>query len=1085
MPNSQHDAFTRIENAALRTNQSPTEAQKLSGDYQKGVVNIHGLLISIENARGTVRSGTGDGGKQWRNLMPDHYGEIRGTVGADGDAVDIWIGPWPESKRVFVVNQLFVSGSKKGQFDEHKFMVCYPSQEMARNAYRNAYDRDFQGFGGLVEMTFDQFFWWLRYGAKDKPISLDVLPPAGLELAMSPSLDSIIPYTRWADAAPVTQSIDALVYQIRRSDASEGLMLDSATMAELIDGHESASLDALVVPVNVMSLKMEAMRKVMDMAGNSVKTVSVQISDPVKKAGSTNVAVLFELSDGQTVTIWFHNPDTTPSKLSPTDDLISWKWLLNKKDVTIVVAPERGQDLNVREVSRRIMRLAEKNSAAFQKANVNRAAKLAEIETLKGEISVAEKTLAELQDRVAAKALEPAAKPEKVSTYEQGRINSKTGRWNRDGYLYAYSTAEYQAYRWVSETSVQREFTGTANGAMTWLGEVLAGMGDTKSLDALQVLSRLKFVSGDDLLAAVATPAAAPAKLSLVEWEGEVIRIMEEDGEGMTNSDAQGVYMVQESKAEDAYRQGKTPAEGAEIVLNASLAPAPAVVAEPAPTPVQKKPVTPQLSGNPEKFIKIAADSVKTLRSVDVERVLRETPAPFRGEVAMYVRDNRKDLVDEVNEVLAELAAPAASPAPSVEVENPTQYQDWEAKLLSILEGLGVTTSDAQALMETGDDDVGNAFNEGMTPAQVAKLLMEKDMTALTGATAEAAKAAADTAKEAAKKTLAAAADLAEQAKQAEYTPFDASQVKLPTAVQLGSNKPNTFTVFEGNDSAWSNGAILDLSRPSFIQKAMNEFIGGGEEPNGQSAKTLRKFPSSAIEKLMGNAKGSTILVEPIAFNDGHDLEKTGKKNGWVEETKQIPRKSVILADESRSFSVAVDLRYFGYFYRSHKGCEFFASEDGGSILVKKASQVIGLIMPRKLGHTSAQMLKYATNASEAKKQDAPEPMDAETQAEVDKVNAAYQFDNATDDFKAGLADSVEKEDYSPFLSAKTIDQAAKALGMSIRWATRAASFDSSTQDPVSLDGCDPKKLDECSDDEEGYECDPEKEFADMPEMAD
>ena len=66
--------------------------------------------------------------------------------------------------------------------------------------------------------------------------------------------------------------------------------------------------------------------------------------------------------------------------------------------------------------------------------------------------------------------------------------------------------------------------------------------------------------------------------------------------------------------------------------------------------------VTPQLSGNPGQFIKIAADSIKTLRKVDVDRVLTETPAAFRQEVAAYIRDQRKDLADEVSEVMADLA---------------------------------------------------------------------------------------------------------------------------------------------------------------------------------------------------------------------------------------------------------------------------------------------------------------------------------------------------------------------------------------------------------------------------------------------
>jgi hypothetical protein len=77
---------------------------------------------------------------------------------------------------------------------------------------------------------------------------------------------------------------------------------------------------------------------------------------------------LLKLSDGQTVAIYLHNPDSTPNKILPDDELISWKWLLNKKDVTILLAPEKGRDLNPREVARRAMRLAEKSSAKFNKA---------------------------------------------------------------------------------------------------------------------------------------------------------------------------------------------------------------------------------------------------------------------------------------------------------------------------------------------------------------------------------------------------------------------------------------------------------------------------------------------------------------------------------------------------------------------------------------------------------------------------------------------------------------------------------------------------------------------------------------------
>ncbi len=71
--------------------------------------------------------------------------------------------------------------------------------------------------------------------------------------------------------------------------------------------------------------------------------------------------------------------------------------MLNKKDITVIAAPERGLDLNVKSVAERIMKLAVKNSPAFIRANANRAEKLAVIEALKVEIPVLEKELADAQ----------------------------------------------------------------------------------------------------------------------------------------------------------------------------------------------------------------------------------------------------------------------------------------------------------------------------------------------------------------------------------------------------------------------------------------------------------------------------------------------------------------------------------------------------------------------------------------------------------------------------------------------------------------------------------------------------------------
>ena len=46
-----------------------------------------------------------------------HYGYIRLTRGADGDHLDVYIGPDGETGRIFVLNQL---DPRTGEFDEHK-----------------------------------------------------------------------------------------------------------------------------------------------------------------------------------------------------------------------------------------------------------------------------------------------------------------------------------------------------------------------------------------------------------------------------------------------------------------------------------------------------------------------------------------------------------------------------------------------------------------------------------------------------------------------------------------------------------------------------------------------------------------------------------------------------------------------------------------------------------------------------------------------------------------------------------------------------------------------------------------------------
>ncbi|THA05534.1 hypothetical protein [Rodentibacter pneumotropicus] len=209
---------------------------------------------------------------------------------------------------------------------------------------------------------------------------------------------------------PVNKTIDHLMDDLLNDDMREGLMYEPCTMDDVLDGTQPAEnliLDAIISQYTKLTAKMNIMQRAMSRSGATVKSfndkgeeidmpltvVGYQISDPFMRLGTANVVALFELSDGQTISIYFHNPDVTPKKITPQDEVISFKWLLNKKDVTIVVAPERGKDINVLQVATRIMKIAAKNSAAFVRQNKNRAERIARVTALRERVEQKEKEL--------------------------------------------------------------------------------------------------------------------------------------------------------------------------------------------------------------------------------------------------------------------------------------------------------------------------------------------------------------------------------------------------------------------------------------------------------------------------------------------------------------------------------------------------------------------------------------------------------------------------------------------------------------------------------------------------------------------
>lgn len=143
-----------VDAAAALADPDATEAQRKAGTYRKGHVTLHGLNVTIETAAGQRRR------PEWPPLK-NHYGYIKRTKSAaDGDHVDVFLGPNPESELVFVIDQL----RKDRSFDEHKVMVGFTNAAEAKEAYLDNYEKGWTGFGGMKAMTVGAFKEWLKTG---------------------------------------------------------------------------------------------------------------------------------------------------------------------------------------------------------------------------------------------------------------------------------------------------------------------------------------------------------------------------------------------------------------------------------------------------------------------------------------------------------------------------------------------------------------------------------------------------------------------------------------------------------------------------------------------------------------------------------------------------------------------------------------------------------------------------------------------------------------------------------------------------------------------------------------------------------
>lgn len=156
--------FRVVENERDKVDTNPSDAQKSAGNYKMGHVKIDGFDISIENPKGSIRSGEDNQGNKWSNIMPADYGYILGVKGADKDHLDVWLGEDHDSDKVFVVDQIKPDGS----FDESKIMISFTNVADAANAYLLGYEEYWDGMGSIIETDKQSLKYWIKNGKKSE-----------------------------------------------------------------------------------------------------------------------------------------------------------------------------------------------------------------------------------------------------------------------------------------------------------------------------------------------------------------------------------------------------------------------------------------------------------------------------------------------------------------------------------------------------------------------------------------------------------------------------------------------------------------------------------------------------------------------------------------------------------------------------------------------------------------------------------------------------------------------------------------------------------------------------------------------------
>ncbi|MDY6409169.1 MAG: hypothetical protein SPK71_04925, partial [Prevotella sp.] len=318
--------------AEQETNTESTEAQKEAGNYKKGHVKIDGYNITIENPKGSERSGQDKDGKKWSITMNNTYGYILGTEGVDGDHIDVFLSDNPSEGNVYIVDQVNADGS----FDEHKVMYGFPDIDSARKAYLSNYEEGWQGLGNITGVSKEEFKKWVDSShRKTKPFAeYSNVKPLGdtqaKETRETALRDGLIDKLRSAGIEVITDEEEAQrVLDAANGDVALSRGQKRAVETVSVSSNEEHQQTVISTADNAKVLNnLDNLAKKLDnLTQTPVKTFLGEVAKALgaEQYGSGSQYATFETKNGQIVTIRLadHNAHTSGFDYSGKDNGIS------------------------------------------------------------------------------------------------------------------------------------------------------------------------------------------------------------------------------------------------------------------------------------------------------------------------------------------------------------------------------------------------------------------------------------------------------------------------------------------------------------------------------------------------------------------------------------------------------------------------------------------------------------------------------------------------------------------------------------------------------------------------------------------